>query len=397
MKKYVIYVMTAVFALSAVFTACKKDKDGKGSNDVIPVTGVTLNKETLTLGVGDTDTLIATIQPDNATIKTVSWESSNPAVATVIGNGLVTAISKGSVTIAVTTQDGSKSAGCIVTVGEVPVTGVTLNKDTLVLDIEETETLIATVLPENATIQEVYWTISNPAVATIFNGLVTPHSLGKATITVTTLDGNKTAKCDLEVIKRVPVTGITLNKNSLNLGVGTSEQLEATISPYSATNKNVTWSSSNPFIATVDHDGLVTAKDEGTADITVTTEDGNYSATCEVTCINFSPPILSTLEPYDLDYDDYWDTGSVTVGGNITYIGNPAYIERGIVYSNYQDPMYDYWGGPVYTVKIPGSGVGDFTYRLKSISLEYNDLLIRAYVKTILGTYYGNLERVSRN
>ncbi|MCL2042402.1 MAG: Ig domain-containing protein [Bacteroidales bacterium] len=384
--------MTAAFALSAVFTACKKDKDDKGSDDVILVTGVTLNKETLTLGVGDTDTLIATIQPDNATIKTVSWESSNPAVATVIGNGLVTAISKGSVTIAVTTQDGSKSAGCIVTVGEVPVTGVTLNKDTLVLDIEETETLIATVLPENATIQEVYWTISNPAVATIFNGLVTPHSLGKATITVTTLDGNKTAKCDLEVTKRVPVTGVTLNKNSLNLGVGTSEQLEAIISPYSATNKNVTWSSSNLLVATVDNDGLVTAKDEGTADITVTTEDGNFTETCEVKCMNYTLPSLTTLVPTIIDIGPFQVI--VKLSGNITDIGNPPYIERGFIYTIAPyDPLNPGPGPGTTTIRVSGNGIGIFEAEKEFYKdLNWN---VRAYAKAVFGTTYGDIVTLS--
>ena len=85
--------------------------------------------------------------------------------------------------------------------GDVKVMSVKLNKESLTLGVGETETLIATVLPENATIKEVYWTSSNPTVATVTNGLVTPISVGTAKIIVTTLEGNKTATCELEVYK----------------------------------------------------------------------------------------------------------------------------------------------------------------------------------------------------
>ena len=114
MKKYIIYVMTVVFALSAMFIACKKDKDDKGSNDV-PVTGVILNGTSVTLAPTGTVTLIAAVQPDNATNKTVTWSSSDSSVATV-NNGLVTAIAEGTAAITVTTDDGNKNASCTLTV-----------------------------------------------------------------------------------------------------------------------------------------------------------------------------------------------------------------------------------------------------------------------------------------
>jgi len=114
MKKYIIYVMTVVFALSAMFIACKKDKDDKGSNDV-PVTGVILNGTSVTLAPTGTVTLIAAVQPDNATNKTVTWSSSDSSVATV-NNGLVTAIAEGTAVITVTTDDGDINASCTLTV-----------------------------------------------------------------------------------------------------------------------------------------------------------------------------------------------------------------------------------------------------------------------------------------
>jgi len=113
MKTQHFFIVLAVIAI--LFTACKKDKEQEQEQD-IPVTGITLNKTELMLELGDTVTLIATVQPDSATNKTVIWTSSNTSVATVNSNGLVTAIAKGDAIITVTTKDGNKETDCSVTV-----------------------------------------------------------------------------------------------------------------------------------------------------------------------------------------------------------------------------------------------------------------------------------------
>ena len=167
----------------------------------IHVTSVSLDKANLELTEGGTDTLTATITPNNATNKNVTWESSNTSVATVDANGLVTAVSAGTATITVTTEDGSKTATCEVTVtaATVPVTGVTMNKTSTSLYVGDTETLTATVQPGNASSQTVTWSTSNPSVATVENGVVRATGRGTATITVTTADGNYTATCTVTV------------------------------------------------------------------------------------------------------------------------------------------------------------------------------------------------------
>ena len=187
----------------------------------------------------------------------------------------------------------------------VSVTGVTLNKIVLKLYTGDSETLKATVAPANATFKYVTWTSSNPAVATVdANGKVTAKSLGMADITVTTKDGGYTATCRVGVVRRpagdVSVTGVTLNKTTLKLGKGASETLTATIAPTNATNKKVTWTSSDPAVATVDASGKVTGVANGTATITVTTEDGGYTATCAVEVAdtkngNHDPYTIETL------------------------------------------------------------------------------------------------------
>ena len=199
--KNLIYFATVIFALSAVFAACKKEKekDVPVTGD-ISVTDVTLNTTTLTFSIGSTATLVATVHPESATNKAVSWSSDNADVATV-NDGTVTAKAEGTAIITVITLDGNKSATCAVTVndGTVAVTGVTLNRTTLMLSVDGTTTLVATVQPEDATNKAVSWSSDNADVATVDDGTVIAKAEGTATITVTTLDGNKSATCALTV------------------------------------------------------------------------------------------------------------------------------------------------------------------------------------------------------
>ena len=176
--------------IAVLVTACKKD---------VEVASVTLNTNALALMPGDTVTLIATIKPDNANTKTVIWTSSNLAVATVDDNGLVTAIATGETTITIHTRDGNKTATCTVTVG-ISVTGITLNYETLTLVPEDTITLIATVLPDDATNKTVTWESSNPDVVTVNQeGMLTAVANGNTIITATIQDGGKTATCSVSV------------------------------------------------------------------------------------------------------------------------------------------------------------------------------------------------------
>ena len=168
-----------------------------------------------------------------------------------------------------------------------PVASVSLNKTALALETGDSETLIASILPTTATNKEVTWTSSNTSVATVSGGTVTAVGAGSATITVKTKSGAKTATCEVTVTDHVyPVTGVSLAPASLDLAVSGSSTLTATISPSNATNKNVTWTSSEPTIASVSSAGLVTGLKAGNATITVTTVDGGFTDTCEVSVHN---------------------------------------------------------------------------------------------------------------
>ncbi|MCB9498166.1 MAG: Ig domain-containing protein [Erysipelotrichaceae bacterium] len=163
------------------------------------------------------------------------------------------------------------------------VTGVSLDNATLTVSTASPSTLTATISPSNATNQNVSWSSSNTSVATVNGGTITGVSVGTSTITVTTEDGSYTDTCLVTVTNdSIAVTGVSLNQNSLSSYVGDSATLTATISPSNATNKNVTWSSSNTSVATVD-DGVISSLAAGTATITITTEDGSYTDSCDLT------------------------------------------------------------------------------------------------------------------
>lgn len=276
--------VTAVSSGSAQIKATTYDGGFVASCSVtvlVPVTGVTISDASLTLAVGGTYQLSATVTPSNASDKSVTWTSSNTSVATVSSSGLVTAKASGSATITVTTKDGAKTATCQVTV-KIPVTGITLDRSTLSLTVGSSAYLNATVTPSNATNKSVSWSSSNTSVATVSSsGYVTAKAVGSAVITATTSDGGKKATCNVTV-SPVSVTGVTLNKSSLTMYENDSETLTATVSPSNATNKVVSWTSSNSSVASVNSSGKVTAKAAGSAVITVTTQDGNKTAKCSV-------------------------------------------------------------------------------------------------------------------
>ncbi len=259
--------------------------EGGDTPSVINVSSVQLSANEMALNVGETGTLTATVNPSDATDKSVTWSSSNTAVATVDANGKVTAVAAGEAVITVTTTDGNKTATCTVTVTSttIPVESITLDKTELNLVEGQTATITATVSPDNATNKVVTWRSRSTAVATVdANGNVTAVAAG-TTMIIASADGEM-AFCDITVTAgTVAVESVSLNKSTLSLEEGASETLTATVNPSNATDKSVTWSSSNPAVATVDANGKVTAVAAGEAEITVTTTDGAKTATCAVT------------------------------------------------------------------------------------------------------------------
>ena len=268
--------------------------DNETQTPVVEVESVSLNKSEMTLTEGKSETLAATVTPENAENKSITWSSNNEAVATVDVNGTVTAKSAGTAVITATSTNG-KSAGCTVTVEkkQIPVTEVRLSESTVGIVEGSTYKLTATVLPENTTdSKNVSWSSNNEAVATVdANGTVTAKSAGTAVITATSTNG-KSAGCTVTVEKKqIPVTEVRLSESTVGIVEGSTYKLTATVLPENTTDsKSVSWSSSNSEVATVDANGTVTAKRAGTAVITATSTNGK-TAGCTVTVSKKEIPI----------------------------------------------------------------------------------------------------------
>ena len=220
----------------------------------------------------------------------------------------------------------------------IPVSGVTVKSSTSLV-VGATEQLSASIQPADASDKGVSWSSDTESIVTVSDGgLITGKAVGSAKITVTTDDGAKTAICNVTVsATAIPVTGVTLNKSTLSLVIGSNDTLIPTILPVNATNQNTSWKSNSPDIADVDAFGKVSAKAIGEARITVTTNDGNKSDYCDVTVIPVTAPqwpisgninlldnnILNSSNPYkfsgEIDfgsnpYDDS-DFDSLSSGG----------------------------------------------------------------------------------
>ena len=290
----------------------------------VPVVSVS-SDNSASITVGDTAQVGYAVFPGCATNLSVSWSTSDSSVVTVDSSGKVTGRSVGTATVTVRTAQGGFTATTSVTVTPRAVSGVSLNQSSSSLQVGASETLVATVSPSSASDQTVSWSSSDAQVVTVdANGKVTGVGDGTATVTVTTRDGGFTASCDYSVSSvPVAVTGVSLDRSTLGIGVGQSDTLRATVAPSNASDRSVTWSSSNTSVATVDSSGKVTAVKVGSATVTVKTTDGNFTAACAVTVSAQPAPAASTLSI----------SGGMTVP-NPLKTGNAVTV-KGTVSSNY--------------------------------------------------------------
>jgi uncharacterized protein YjdB len=363
------------------------------------VSSIFLNFSQLNMCVGQNETLIATILPDDAYNKNLTWNSSNPSVATVNQSGLVTAKALGTATITATTTDGTNlTASCEVNVF-IPVSSISLSQTIANLYIGDTFTLTATILPNNAN-NTLTWTSSNTSVATVDqNGKVTAKALGTATITATATDGSGvSASCEIHVYNRA--TSITLNKSQTTLNVGENETLIATISPSNtlAHQFPIQWTSSNTSVATVDVTGKIIAKSNGTTIITASTTDGsNLSATCQVTVRTLATSITldrTQIMMYRGDFDALTATilPVTTSNKNINWSSSNSSI---VSVDNAGNIYAKTTGNATITAKTTdGSNLCAYCQvqvynRVSSVTLNYTSLVIeKGQHKIISATIY---------
>lgn len=293
-RKVLCAVLAALLFLSSVNYPLR--------GEAATVTHVTVTPTTLNLQVGATATVVATVHPAHATNRTVTWTSSATVIATVDAQGRVTAVSPGLAVITVTTADGGRTAGVAVSVASPPVrvTGVVLSATSLALTVGQTGQLAATVAPSGASNSAVSWSSSNAQIATVnAMGLVTAVSPGLAMITVTTADGNFTARAAVAVSSAiVSVDRVTLTPAAITLAIGATSALSARVEPPNASNRTVVWASLHPLIAQVSATGVVTAISPGVASILATSAaDPTRIATATVTVPTPAIPVSGVSVP----------------------------------------------------------------------------------------------------
>lgn len=248
-----------------------------------PTVSLSFSTAELSLSVGQSYQVeyAMELEPAEATRPQLVWESSDPSVLSVDQNGLVTALKTGKATL--TLSGGEASVSCAVTV-TVPAESLAFDQESYQVSVGKTLSLPLTALPEGAS-ESYTWVSSDETIATVgADGTVTGVAPGSATITVTGVKA--TASCTVTVT--VPAEKVVLSHSELNLKVGNTQLLAAVVMPENATDKQVTWESSDTAIVTVGADGTVTAVAPGSA--TVTVRCGEVTASCTVTVTAPEPP-----------------------------------------------------------------------------------------------------------
>lgn len=328
------------------------------------VYGIILDKTELTFNVGDTYRLTATVNPADAYDKTMVWTSSNPSVVSVEDTNkyenLLTAKGSGSATIFAETNDGGYIAYCNVRVLQ-PVTEIKLSNTEITVRKGTEFYLNATPTPDTADDKTIVWSTSDSNVATVSSdGKVVTVGIGQCIITATNPSSKVAASCTVIVLE--PLTGLTLNTYYQNMVKGTRFVLVPNVEPATASNKNVTFWSSDSDIATVDEKGVITAVKGGACEIVVTTEEGSFTQKCTIVVKEYVTSITLADKNKFLNYGDSY-TMPVTVGSETA-------SDKGLIWSSSNESILTvsqfgvitgvgYGTAVVTATAADGSGVSD--------------------------------------
>lgn len=371
----------------------KKSATVKITANTVPVTNVTLKPAQVSLSIGMAKQLKVSVKPSKATNRNVTYTSSNANVASVSSDGVVTAKATGSAAITATAQDGSKKSSTVsVTVNPVMAANVAVTPDTLSLKTGASQKLQTVVSPANTTNKNVSYTSSAPNVAAVSSdGTVTAKGKGSAVITVTTQDGsNKQASVRVSVSDvEVKIADLAVAENELVLAPGDAKQITANITPENATNQTLRYTSSDSNAAEVSESGVITAKAQGAAVITVGTTDGsNKKAEIKVEVTNKDKVrtiVTTDGEVDDMDsfmrlmlYSNEMDlAGLVLTSSTYHYAGDP---DKGIAPKR--------WTGTAWA----GEVLEDYSEVYANLTVHSQDYPTPAYLESILKI--GNIKNV---
>ncbi|KXX69651.1 Ig-like domain-containing protein [Flammeovirga sp. SJP92] len=282
------------------------------------VSNLTITDADQTLEIDATFTVNATVDYTGDCTGEIIWSSSDESVVRVDNNGLVTAIGAGSAEVVASSSESELTAKIVITVNAPAptpcvVTNVTITDADQTLDVDGTFTVNATIDYTGDCTGEITWSSSDESVVTVDNnGLVTAIGSGTAEVTASSSEGDFSDKIVFTVnqlVEEVSVTGVTLPESTVNLIVDGTHQLTATITPENATNLNHTWTTSDDKVVKVDELGMITAVSPGTATITVSTADGGFTASVEVTAegaiLSLTDDLRSKISAYPVPAEDF--------------------------------------------------------------------------------------------
>ena len=305
----------AISVGETTITVSNSDKTLQSSCKVtvqpITATGISLDVTNLELLIDKEVVLTYKITPENTTNKEITWSSADKNIATVDNTGKVKGISVGETKITATTTNNLIFAVCNIKVNSVKATAISLNQNSLTMEISDKQSLNVNFTPANTTNKKINWSSSNTTIVTVSEtGEVTGVGEGTAVITARSDDGDFTTDCIVDV----KLKGIVLTKETIETLLNQQELIWVKYSTSDAAYTHATWSSSNPTVATVTGDGegfnsaLIQTNSIGSAVITATSADGTKIATCNVIVKDIKDFITLTII----------DRGCVNINGSIT-------------------------------------------------------------------------------
>jgi len=346
---------TAIISALIFFTGCDDTLYEVYNDFTGPVESVAL-PTAMSVEVHTSEKLKASVYPSMTENKNVTWASADSSIASVDSDGVITGNIVNQITIiTVTTEEGGFTAQCKVTVvpKPIPITKLSFENSAETIAITGQIQLTAEITPSDATSRSLTWSSSNSSVATVdSDGLVSGLKAGTAIITAESVKWGVTGSCTVNVIDATLIESVIFDTTSYSTNKTENVQITATVLPANATNKSLSWNSSNEAVATVDSTGKVLILSPGTAAISATTKDGsnitkffNLTATGYSVTYNgnrntagsvptdsktylegqsFQTKPKGDLAFYDRNLvewntsEDGIGTGSATVGGNIT-------------------------------------------------------------------------------
>lgn len=288
---------------------------------VSAVSSVGLNVHSAALELGQSLQLICVTEPESGTGALLHWSSSNPAIVSVDSGGLVTAISVGEADITVSSQDGTLTDTCrVIVTRDVPLEKLELDRKTFQFTfISDILTLTPVFTPADTSQRGVVWSSSDPSVVTVDRetGEVMPVGNGKAIVTVQSTVTDLSATCEVTVDMNIPLEGLTVLRDSYTFrDFGQTYLITPVFEPAGASNKKISYSSSDPSVASVSEGGIVTSHKNGETTITLKAEDGGFTTVFRVVVNRPDDPVVRvsglTLDVYSCQLSAVGQTAKIT-------------------------------------------------------------------------------------